>query len=94
MVSSSNPDSQEHTEPLPRNFRRGPFSSAVAQAAPGAWFGPVRSAYGWHLVRVESRPASSVQPFAAARPQVREDETWKRPRLAETGAAAGAGASR
>ena len=48
------------------------FSAAVAQAQPGMWFGPVKSAYGWHLVRVDSRHASVVQPFVAVRAQVRE----------------------
>jgi parvulin-like peptidyl-prolyl isomerase len=41
-------------------------------AAPeGEWSAPVRSAYGWHLVRVERRTADERVPLAAVRDQVR-----------------------
>lgn len=48
------------------------FAQAVADAPVGRWSGPVRSAYGWHLVRVEARRASEIQPFEAVRPEVRD----------------------
>ncbi|MEQ8860004.1 MAG: peptidylprolyl isomerase [Pseudomonadales bacterium] len=31
------------------------FAAALSELPPGSWQGPVRSAYGWHLVRVEQR---------------------------------------
>ncbi len=48
------------------------YARAAAAAPPGAWLGPVRSAYGWHLLRVESRIASAQPPFATVRAQLRE----------------------
>lgn len=48
------------------------FVEAVATAPPGAWRGPVKSAFGWHLVRVEARHPARVAPFAAVRDEVRE----------------------
>lgn len=41
------------------------FASAVAQAAPGAWFGPVASPYGLHLVRIDSYEAAQPAEPAA-----------------------------
>ena len=32
-----------------------PFGEALSALAPGAWSRPIRSAFGWHLVRVVSR---------------------------------------
>ena len=48
------------------------YAKAAATAQTGAWTGPVRSAYGWHLIRVDSRIASANPPFAAVRAQLRE----------------------
>jgi peptidyl-prolyl cis-trans isomerase C len=31
------------------------FAAAILELDPGGWQGPIRSAYGWHLVRLESR---------------------------------------
>ena len=43
-------------------------------AAPlGKWSGPLRSAYGWHLVRVSSAQQGGRRPFDAVRGQVREN---------------------
>ena len=47
------------------------LGAAVAQAvratAPGQWSEPVRSAYGWHLVRVERREAATAGDFRSLR---------------------------
>lgn len=44
-----------------------------ADTAPvGEWAGPVRSAYGWHVLRIERRTPATPIPFAEARAQVRD----------------------
>jgi peptidyl-prolyl cis-trans isomerase C len=43
---------------------------ALFSTPEGQWSGPVRSAYGWHLIRVGRRRLSSVASFAQAREQV------------------------
>jgi peptidyl-prolyl cis-trans isomerase C len=48
------------------------FARTVAAAAPGSWQGPVRSAYGWHAVRVDTRHAAAVAPFERVQAEVRE----------------------
>lgn len=52
------------------------FARAVFDLAPGAWQGPVPSAYGYHLVRVDARTAGQPRSFEEARAQVLED--WLR----------------
>jgi peptidyl-prolyl cis-trans isomerase C len=50
----------------------GDAFAAAARAAPvGQWVGPVQSAYGMHLIRVERRMAQEVPPLAAVRSDVR-----------------------
>lgn len=49
------------------------FASALASAPVGAWFGPVRSSYGWHLLRVDARRNGVPAPLAAVRDRVRAD---------------------
>lgn len=52
----------------------GPDVTAALAAAPvGRWSGPVRSGYGWHLVRVTARTAATVPDLAAVRPAVLAD---------------------
>ena len=52
----------------------GPEFVKAAQTAPlGTWVGPVRSPFGWHLIRVESRPAPQPVAFDSVRDRVRED---------------------
>ena len=48
------------------------YARAAAAAAPGSWIGPVRSAYGWHLLRVDGRIPSAQPAFASVRAQLRE----------------------
>ena len=57
------------------------FFAAVAALPPGAWQGPVASAFGDHLVRlVEAEPAAAP-PFEEVRAAVEED--WRREKAAE-----------
>ena len=51
------------------------FPARVEAAATGRWTGPFRSAYGWHLLRVEARKAESQAPFEEVRAEVAE--AWK-----------------
>lgn len=44
------------------------------EASPG-WQGPIRSGYGWHLVRLISREAGSTPPFEEVREAVERD--WR-----------------
>ena len=58
-------------EALDKDF--GPdFARAAAAARLGDWTGPVRSAYGWHVLQVEARNPAQVAPFAEVRTRVRE----------------------
>lgn len=43
------------------------FANAALAAEPGRWTGPVRSAYGLHLVRVEERRPSHLPAFESVR---------------------------
>ena len=50
-----------------------PFAAAVAALASGDWHGPVRSAYGMHLVRVVRRTESRLPALAELRDRVVAD---------------------
>jgi len=56
-----------------RLFGDTPFAQAVFAAPVGAWSGPYRSGYGWHLIRIADRQAPSQPPLAAVREAVRDD---------------------
>jgi hypothetical protein len=49
------------------------FAQAVAQAKPGSWVGPLRSAYGLHLVLVTAVEPATLPPFAQARSAVERE---------------------
>lgn len=49
------------------------FAEAVLKLAPGTWQGPLRSAYGWHLVRVAERSEPQLPVLAAVEERVRRD---------------------
>lgn len=54
--------------------RLGPvFAEGVADAQPGAWIGPVESAFGQHLVLVHDRIESRIPPLDEIRTRVVED---------------------
>ena len=52
---------------------------AAAEAATEDWFGPVRSAYGWHLVRIHTYTTPHPRPFDEVRDQVHLD--WQREQI-------------
>lgn len=56
-----------------RLFGRTEFSRAVFSQPAGRWTGPFRSAYGWHLLRVNERRPSARLPLDAVRNRVRAD---------------------
>lgn len=56
-----------------RLFGDSELSRRLFAAPPGRWAGPFRSAYGWHLVRVQSQAPARALPFAEARERVRAD---------------------
>jgi hypothetical protein len=56
-----------------RLFGDAPMARALFSAPLGAWSGPYRSGYGWHLVRVGARTASDLPPFETVAARVRDD---------------------
>jgi peptidyl-prolyl cis-trans isomerase C len=56
-----------------RVFGQTEFSRAVFSVPLGRWAGPFRSAYGWHLLRVDTRQSSIDSSFEQARDRVRGD---------------------
>ncbi|WP_207061283.1 peptidyl-prolyl cis-trans isomerase [Motiliproteus sp. SC1-56] len=57
------------------------FFQQVAELPPGRWSGPVRSAFGQHLVRVTGRVAGGLPPLESVAEQVARD--WRASRRAE-----------
>jgi len=57
------------------------FARQVAQLEPGRWMGPVRSTYGWHLVRVSERSEGGTRPLSEVREAVRRE--WQTARSRE-----------
>ena len=49
------------------------FAAAVTKAKPHHWTGPIRSAFGWHLVYVEDRKPGAIPPFEHVQDRVRAD---------------------
>jgi parvulin-like peptidyl-prolyl isomerase len=57
-----------------RNSRpRARRVESLAQAAAGSWVGPLRSAYGLHLVFVTAVEPAALPPFEAVRPAVERE---------------------
>lgn len=56
-----------------RLFGHTPFSDALFKAPVGKWSGPFRSAYGWHLIFVDSRKSEESPPLSKVRESVRTD---------------------
>jgi hypothetical protein len=61
------------------------FAEAVFAAPPGSWIGPVKSAYGLHLVQVTHLRPGGARPFEDVRDVVTND--WRRERERDTKAA-------
>ncbi len=49
------------------------FATEIAALSGPGWQGPIRSAYGWHLVRIEERLPTALIPFAQVRDRVLAD---------------------
>jgi peptidyl-prolyl cis-trans isomerase C len=47
------------------------FAKAVFRLEPGAWRGPIRSGYGWHLVFVDATEPGHIPAFEEVEPDVR-----------------------
>lgn len=58
---------------LSRTFGHSELATAVFELPPGAWRGPLRSGYGWHLVYVERIDPGRDPPLAEVREEVRVD---------------------
>ena len=52
------------------------FAQALLKIEPGGWSGPIASAYGWHLVRIEARSDSRLPTLDEVADRVRDD--WSR----------------
>ena len=57
------------------------FFAAVARLPPGEWQGPVASAFGNHLVRLDEAQPAAMPPFEAVRGDVERD--WRQEKAAE-----------
>lgn len=60
-------------EQVARLFGRTPFLDAIYSAPAGRWAGPVRSAYGWHLIYVDARSPATQPVLSVIRDRVRAD---------------------
>lgn len=70
------PASMEQVAPDDVDARFGTgFAAELAGQPVGRWSGPVRSGYGWHVVRVRGRSGGDVPPLSAIRQQVEND--WR-----------------
>jgi hypothetical protein len=49
------------------------YAASVAHIEPGVWSGPIASAYGLHLVRIDARRAGAVLAYAEVADKVRAD---------------------
>jgi hypothetical protein len=49
------------------------FAQAIKEATPGSWVGPLRSAYGLHLVLVTAVEPAALPPFAQVRAAVERE---------------------
>jgi hypothetical protein len=54
-----------------RLFGQSELSSALTDLPEGRWSGPLRSRFGWHLVRISARQPARVPPLQEVRDQVR-----------------------
>ncbi|MCQ4041232.1 peptidyl-prolyl cis-trans isomerase [Streptantibioticus rubrisoli] len=60
-------------ETLCRGQLAGPFEDAVFSAAPGAWIGPVRTVFGWHVAVLHRVEPGGVLPYEAVRESIHAD---------------------
>jgi len=57
------------------------FADTLSTLNPGPWHGPVKSGYGFHLVRISERQPAQPRPFEEVRAQVVEE--WQRERQSQ-----------
>lgn len=69
-------------ETIERLFGGG-FAKELDRLPTGSWGGPVRSAYGWHLVRLERASVGRVPPLETLRDQVESDFLYEKRKKAE-----------
>ncbi|MFW6093703.1 MAG: peptidyl-prolyl cis-trans isomerase [Pseudomonadota bacterium] len=72
----------ERSEREIRELFGAAFAETVAGLAPGEWHGPVRSAYGWHLVEVDARRPARRLAFSEVADRVAADRRQARRREA------------
>jgi peptidyl-prolyl cis-trans isomerase C len=65
--------SRYEPQQVARLFGETQFSSEVFAAPIGCWVGPFRSAYGWHLLRIDARRPAADPAFAEVKDSVRSD---------------------
>lgn len=68
----------EDREEVTRSFGGSEFAQALFSSSVGRWSGPIRSGYGWHLVRVQVRKVPHAPDFATVVEDVRAD--WRNDR--------------
>jgi len=50
------------------------FETAAFSAEPGSVVGPVRTTYGWHVIKVYERKPAGLRPFEEVKPQLLADQ--------------------
>jgi len=65
---------ERRDEEVARQFG-GAFVEGISRAATGTWTGPVRSAYGWHAVKIDRRQTARMPEFTEVKDAVARD--WK-----------------
>ena len=64
----------------------GDFADAVFAGQTGGWFGPLRSAYGWHVIEIEARHAPLAARFEPIAERIAKD--WANAMAEQQGARA------
>ena len=72
------PDLYDYADLGPDQVRRlfgdTPLARVLFTAPVGRWVGPYRSAYGWHLIRIQSRRPAMIPALSEIADQVRADK--------------------
>ena len=66
-----------------RLFGNTPIVEALFSAPEMVWSGPVRSAYGWHLIKPARRTAPDIAPYESVRSQVEASYRQQQSQAAE-----------